>query len=267
MLDTDLGRAIIVNTRFEGIIMHVRALTLATTVLATAQMAAAQDADGLSVGAVIMSSNSIYAGADSVARVYPNVSYKSGPLEIGLADGIKYSFDNILAEPVTINLRPNFGPYSDDDSAELAGMKRDMTADIVIGTKFELMRGTHINVKLGTEVTGKFNGHMADVSLSQFIPLFGKPVVIQGGARLYDSKRSNYFYGVYAAEQTNTRAAYSMDTTVTPYLSASTFFSITERTDGFIRFNMDFTPDNVLNSPIVTRKTNASVLAGIAYRF
>ena len=66
-----------------------------------------------------------------------------------------------------------------------------MSADVVVATKFNLLRGTDINVKLGTELTGKYNGHMADVSLSQFIPLFGRPVIITGGARIYESKRSN----------------------------------------------------------------------------
>lgn len=247
--------------------MVLRALALTTAVLAITQMAAAQNADGFSVGAVLMASNSIYQGADSVARVYPNISYKSGPLEIGLAEGIKYSFDDILAAPVSVSLRPNFGPYSDDSSAALTGMNRDMTADILISTQIELMRGTNINVKLGTEVTGKFNGHLADISLSQFVPLFGKPVIIAGGAKIYDSKRSDYFYGVYASEQTDTRAAYSMDTTITPYVGVSTFFNISERTNGFVRFNMDFTPDEVLNSPIVSEKRGASILAGIAYQF
>jgi len=68
-------------------------------------------------------------------------------------------------------------------------------------------------------------------------------------------------------EQMDTRAAYAMDTTITPYVGVSTFFNISERTNGFVRFNMDFTPDEVLNSPIVSEKRGASILAGIAYQF
>ena len=247
--------------------MILRALALTTTILATTQIALAQDVDGFSVGTVIMSSNSIYEGVKTATRVYPNISYKSGPLELDLAQGITYSFDNILEDPVRISLRPSFRPYSDNDSAALAGMNRDMSADVVVATKFNLLRGTDINVKLGTELTGKYNGHMADVSLSQFIPLFGRPFIIEGGARIYDSKRSNYFYGVYASEQTASRAAYSMDTTITPYVSVSTFFSISERVSGFASFNMGFLPDEIENSPIVSESRGSSLLAGVAYKF
>ena len=80
----------------------------------------AQDREGLSIGAVMMSGNSIYQGVDNVFRVYPSIEYRKGPWELGLANGIKYKVLDAEKFELDVQLSPSFGPYDSGDSSSLS---------------------------------------------------------------------------------------------------------------------------------------------------
>lgn len=215
----------------------------------------------------MIAGSSVYDGADATVRVVPDLSYKNGPWDIGVSQGVSYTINHRSDHPISISLRPNFAPYSKTDAPVLAGITRDMTLDAVVGTKLNIARGTNISVKLGTEVTGKYDGHYLDVAVSQFIPLFGRPMIFELGAKTMDQNRSNYVYGVTQAEATGTRPAYDTGTTTTPYLGVSTFFQLSEKTSGFVRVNVDILPKSIKNSPLVSQDHSVTMLAGLSYAF
>lgn len=222
---------------------------------------------GFSLGAAVIAGSSVYDGADANLRIFPDLSYKNGPWDIGMSQGVSYSFNHTSDNPISISLRPNFAPYSETDAPVLVGLKRDMTLDAVLGTKLNIARGTNISVKIGTEVTGKYDGHYLDVALSQFIPLFGRPMIFELGAKTLDQNRSNYAYGVTQAEATATRPAYDTGTTTTPYLGASTFFQLSDKLSGFVRLNVDILPKSIKNSPLVSGQQSVTLLSGLSYAF
>ena len=79
----------------------------------------AQDREGLSIGAFVMSGNSIYQGVDNVFRVYPSIEYRKGPWELGLANGLKYKVLDGDKIELDMQLSPSFGPYDSGDSSSL----------------------------------------------------------------------------------------------------------------------------------------------------
>ena len=228
----------------------------------------AQDREGLSVGAFIMSGNSIYQGVDNVFRVYPSIEYRKGPWELGLANGIKYKVLDGDKIELDMQLSPRFGVYDSGDSSSLSGMDRDGTADFSLGSKYQISSSTNLNLRAGMEVTREYDGTFVDVSLNQFIfPFFGNPIFADVGIKRYDAKKSKYLYGVYDSEVISGRAAYSPGATITPYLGINSFFPITERISGFVRLNMDFLPSKVKDSPIVSESTSALALFGVSTTF
>jgi outer membrane protein len=227
-----------------------------------------QDREGLSVGVVAMSGNSIYKGVDTVFRLYPSLEYRKGPWELGLANGIKYKVVDAEKLELDMQLSPSFGPYDSSDSSTLSGMSRDATADFSIGSKYQIASGTSLSFRAGLEVTREYDGSFFNLSLNQFIfPLFGNPVFADLGVKGYDAKKSKYLYGVYDSEVISGRAAYSPGATTTPYLGINSFFPITDRISGFVRLNMDFLPSKVKDSPIVSESTSALALLGITTTF
>ena len=228
----------------------------------------AQDREGLSIGAFVMSGNSIYQGVDNVFRVYPSIEYRKGPWELGLANGLKYKVLDAEKFELDVQLSPSFGPYDSGDSSSLSGMSRDATADFSFGSKYQIAKGTNLNFRAGMEVTREYDGTFLNVSLNQFIfPFFGNPVFADVGIKRYDAKKSKYLYGVYDSEVIVGRAAYSPGATTTPYLGINSFFPITERISGFVRLNMDVLPSKVKDSSIVSKSTSALALFGVSTTF
>ena len=228
----------------------------------------AQDREGLSIGAFVMSGNSIYQGVDNVFRVYPSIEYRKGPWELGLANGLKYKVRDGDKIELDMQLSPSFGPYDSGDSSSLSGMNRDATADFSLGSKYQITSGTNLNLRAGMEVTREHDGTFVNVSVNQFIfPLLGSPVFADVGVKRYDAKKSKYLYGVYDSEVISGRAAYSPGATMTPYLGINSFFPITERISGFVRLNMDFLPSKVKDSPIVSESSSISALFGVSTTF
>ena len=256
-----------INNNKIKIIMRIIVLIL-TLLFNPLYLIAAEDREGLSVGAFLMSGNSIYKGVDSVTRFYPSIEYRKGPWDIGLANGIKYSFFDNEKFEFDLQLSPSFGPYDSGDSSSLSGMSRQATADFSLGSKYEITSGTKLNLRAGMEVTREYDGTFLNVSINQFIyPLFGNPVFADFGIKRYDAKKSKYFYGIYDSEVISGRQAYSPGATITPYVGVNTFFPITERISGFVRLNMDFLPSDIKNSPIVSDSTSALMLVGVTTTF
>ena len=228
----------------------------------------AQDREGLSIGAFVMSGNSIYQGVDNVFRVYPSIEYRKGPWELGLANGLKYKVLDAEKFELDVQLSPSFGPYDSGDSSSLSGMSRDATADFSFGSKYQIAKGTNLNLRAGMEVTREYDGTFVNVSVNQFIfPFLGNPVFADVGVKRYDAKKSKYLYGVYDSEVISGRAAYSPGATMTPYLGINSFFPITERISGFVRLNMDVLPSKVKDSPIVSKSTSVLALLGVSTTF
>ena len=67
---------------FETIKSVMKIIILIISFLSSS-LSLAQDREGLSIGAVMMSGNSIYQGVDNVLRIYPSIEYRKGPWELG----------------------------------------------------------------------------------------------------------------------------------------------------------------------------------------
>lgn len=220
-----------------------------------------------SIGLAYIASGSIYSNVKFRSTIMPSISYKSKNLTIGFFEGLAYKFFNGDKTSISAAITPKGRPYKSTRSANLTGMTRDMYFDGSLNTSYKISRGLTAKLKVGAEVTNKFNGNSADLSLSQFVPIASQPVIIQAGAKWYGSKHANYLYGVNPSEVTGQRALYAPGSVTVPYLSINTFYPITEQTSLFANANVNFLPSNVVNSPIVDDSSSISIVLGLNYSF
>ena len=252
---------------FSTMKLHKAVCVLATGVFLAAGTSHAEETGQVSVGLAYIGSDSIYSNVPFKSSVMPSFNYKSDTLTIGFQEGIAYKFMNEGAVKMSAAIIPRFRPYKSNDSADLSGMTRDMYFDSALNTSYEISRGLNAQFKIGTELTNKFNGNFFDLSLSQFIPMMGQPLILKAGTKWYSSSRANYLYGVNASEATGQRAEYAPQSVLLPYISVNKIYSLTPQTSLFANVNMSFLPTKVVNSPIIKGNTSVSTVLGLNYSF
>jgi len=225
----------------------------------------AEDSGKFSVGIAYINGSSIYSNAKNSRIIMPSLAYEKDKFNINLQNGFTYKIINRKSTKFNVSLTPNFKPFNSNDSSDLIGMERYMYVDGLVSVSRELSRGLSIGLGVGTELTGRFNGSTANVSLSQFIPVNSVPVIFSLGSRWYDQKRANYKFGVYSTEATGVRDKYELNSVFVPYLSINTFYSISENTRFFASLNANFLSNEISNSPIVSKKNKISVIMGLTY--
>ena len=227
----------------------------------------AEENSNFSVGLVAVSGSSIYSNDKTRSAFMPSFSYNSEKILVSFEKGLSYKFFDDGKVSLAASLRPNLRPYKSSYSTNLSGMERSNFYDGVLNVSYELSRGLKAKLAIGKELTTEHNGNTADLALSQFFPIYGQPIILTAGAKWYDRKRANYFYGVNPSEVSDLRTQYEPGSATLPYLSINTFRPINERVNLFANVNFNFFPSNVVNSPIVERKSSASVVIGLNYGF
>jgi outer membrane protein len=227
----------------------------------------AQEKAQVSIGLAYIGSDSIYANVPFKSAVMPAISYMSDTLNISFQQGAAYKFINDETLAISAAIIPRFRPYKSTDSADLSGMTRDMYFDGALNVSYKISRGLSTQFKLGTELTNKFNGNFLDLSLSQFIPMAGQPIILKAGATWYSSARANYLYGVNASEANGQRTEYVPQSVLLPYISVNKIYSLTKQTSLFANVDIKFLPSKVVDSPIINGNTSVSSVVGLNYSF
>ena len=239
------------------------ALTLSFSVSASH----ADEKSKFSFGLTYVGAASVYKNVNNVSAVMPSISYESDNLSISYQEGLAYQFFDGEKVKMSASVAPRNRPYNSSRSSDLTGMTRELYYDGALKVSYQISRGLNAKFKFATEVTDKFTRNLADISFNQFIPILGQPVIFQGGAKWYDSNRANYLYGVKASEATVQRVQYAPGSVTTPYVSISTFYSLTKKTSLFANVNSSFLPSNAVDSPIVEGKNSFYTVLGINYNF
>ena len=225
----------------------------------------AEDSGKFSVGIAYINGSSIYSNTKNSRTIMPSLSYETDKFNINVQNGFTYKIISDQSTKFNVSLSPNFKPYSSNDSNDLIGMERNMYVDGLTSVSRELFRGLSAKLVVGTELTGRFNGSTANMSLSQFIPINSVPFIFSLGSRWYDQKRANYLYGVYSTEATGLRANYELNSVFIPYISINTFYRFSKNSRFFAGLNANFLPNDIVNSPIVSKRNKMSVIMGLTY--
>ena len=235
--------------------------------IAESDMGPSQSGSQFSIGFGYINGDSIYSDGKSKSRIVPYLSFESERILVSVQEGLTYQLMDTPNLSFDVSLSPNFKPYESQDAPSLVGMKREMTIDGSISSSYKVTRGLTAKIKLTTEVTNEFKGTGADVSISQFIPISGIPVIFKAGSSWYDENRAEYFYGVYESEATDFREQYDPGPVLIPYLAISSFYTLSPKANLFGTVSSTMFPDKIASSPVVEKELSVNVVIGMGYKF
>lgn len=228
---------------------------------ATAQ---GSDAPGWQIGLFAYGGTSPYAGQDTDAGAVPFMSYSGARFSVGV-DGASYTLFENGGATGTVLAAPRFAPYDDDDSAELAGLDRDVTLDLGFGYRFETGTGLSVAARALQEITGEHEGQELDVEAAQRLGQW--PVSVYAGATWQSSDLAGYLYGVGAGEVAPGRPAYDPGNAVTTYIGVRGVLPINDGTALIGSVEAQQYNDAITDSPIIDDSGAVRATLGLSFRF
>ena len=229
--------------------------------------AAAQEmAAGWSIGAVLGSTQSAYVGRSQRTGIAPILSYEGERFTLGV-NGLGVKVFDGSANKLSFHLAPRLSPLKDPSEPELAGIDRDHSLDLAVVYEYRASRqfGTFARVSKG--INAAQNGVEVKVAARGAFSAGPVPLLVSAGASWKSAELSQYYYGVNASEVAVGRAAYTVGTTTTPFLSIGSSMPLGDNTRLFGSVRADFFGSAITNSPIVTRSTVVSAALGLTYSF
>ncbi|MEL7213697.1 MAG: MipA/OmpV family protein [Pseudomonadota bacterium] len=236
-------------------------------VFAVCAAGSAMAQEGFSFGLGTSVSSNPYVGEDdTTVGVVPILRYQGQGWRVG-TDGAGvdlYQGSPLSAEAV---LLPRFTALQDPDDDELDGIDRETTLDGGLSLSYALSDRASLSATVLQELTGEHDGQEVDLSLSTALLLGAVPLNVTGGMSWKSDALGTYLYGVEGGEATDDRPAYDLDGSVTPYLSLSSGFPLSEAAQLVGSVKVEFLPGEVRDSPIVEDDTVTSGFVGVQLSF
>ncbi|WP_224826711.1 MipA/OmpV family protein [Cognatishimia sp. MH4019] len=223
--------------------------------------------EGFSFGLGASVSSNPYIGEDETDfGAVPILRYQGDGWRVG-TDGA--GIDLYRGAPITAEaiLLPRFTALSDPDSDELDGIDREITLDGGLSFSYALGESTALSARVLQELTGEHDGREFDLSVSTGLALGAVPLSVTGGMSWKSEGLGSYLYGVEGREATADRSEYDVDASVTPYVSLSSGFPLSQAARLVGSVKVEFLPDEVTDSPIVEDDTVTSGFVGVQLSF
>lgn len=239
------------------------ALSLA---LALAAPAIAQEGPpGFSLGVAGNLATSPFIGEDDAATALPLIQFRGQGFTIGTTGAFVTLFDSPDGRLEAV-LTPRFSALDDPDAPALAGIDRDVTADLGLRYTFSIGPRTDLRATILQEVTGEHDGQELDLRISQGVQA-GLPLSLFAGAAWRSADLSQYLYGVYGAEALPGRPAYDPGATLTPYIGLSAVLPLGANAALVGNLRADYFGDAITDSPIVEDSSVLSARIGVQFSF
>lgn len=244
----------------------MRATLLLVSVLTATAAGHAVAQEGFSFGVGASVSSNPYIGEDTDARAVPILRYQGDGWRLG-TDGAGVDLYRTAPLGVEAILSPRFSALDDPDSDELDGIDREITLDGGLSFTYDLGERTAVSATLLQELTGEHDGQEVDLSVSTGLSLGRVPLSLAGGMSWKSEGLGSYLFGVEDDEATADRPEYQLDGSVTPYLSLSSGYALSDvaRLVGSVK--VEFLPDEVTDSPIIEDDTVTSGFVGVQLSF
>lgn len=241
------------------------ALALLAPLPSFAQEASAKTPWALGLG--VATSQRPYAGDSSKTIPFPFVSYENDWFRIaGLGADVKLG----AAGPVTFALRAKYAfadGYKSGDAPILNGMQ-DRKGSLWLGPAAQWRTDVaKLSFEVLGDVLGKSKGVEAKLGAEHDFHVGSFLLTPHAAAEFVDKKYVDYYYGVTAAEATTNRAAYEGRSTVNLEAGLRAAFIVNPTSSVFVDAGAKALGKGITDSPLVDRKTLATVAAGYVYRF
>lgn len=214
--------------------------------------------------------NGAQRGAENLSAVVPLVHYESERLSVFFTT-VSYHFLKSDQFQLSVLAAGRFDGYEPDDSVYLSGMARRRSgADAGLEAAWRDVR-----LAIVTDVTNASGGTEISLSYSRGFEVGKWLLRASAGLSWQDSKLASYYYGVDPSEQAVRvidgqiwqRPAYETGDASTGRVGGMAIYSITKRWSALAGAETMFLSNEITDSPIVDKRYQWGMFAGIAYRF
>lgn len=231
---------------------------------------AAQDFEkrsGFGVGLAMAYSNEPYRGVGSKTQPFPILLYR-GKRFAALGPFMSYQLFG-LGQPWAVKavLSPAFDGYDSDDSDFLEGMDdRDKTVEGGIEVEYDTDIA-EFGVTFKHDLLSEHDGYQVDLSVRKPIFLGRYLIAPSVSYNYWSDDRSDYYFGVRAAEATAARPAYELDGTHNFEAGLLATTNLTRKVFAIAGASYTFYDDDIQDSPIVSKDGKFRVFLGFGYMF
>ncbi|MCD8500192.1 MAG: MipA/OmpV family protein [Gammaproteobacteria bacterium] len=170
---------------------------------------------------------------------------------------------------VAVILKPTFAGYSASDSDALDGMS-DTSYLLNTGLQMQYrLMPLSFTVEALHDVTGRSTGNTLSGELATIFPIDDQrfTVIPSVTAVWQSSDITNYYYGVSGSEVTASRPEYSPAGATTIHYGLTLKYRVSDHLGTTFGYTLTQLPRAISDSPIVSRSTSSSLLAGASYIF
>ncbi|MCD8542279.1 MAG: MipA/OmpV family protein [Gammaproteobacteria bacterium] len=210
----------------------------------------------------------IYTGVDNIIQPFPlfNLSMHNFFLK---GDELGYYTYKDPGVSVAVILKPTFAGYSASDSDALDGMS-DTSYLLNTGLQMQYrLMPLSFTVEALHDVTGRSTGNTLSGELATIFPIDDQrfTVIPSVTAVWQSSDITNYYYGVSGSEVTASRPEYSPAGATTIHYGLTLKYRVSDHLGTTFGYTLTQLPRAISDSPIVSRSTSSSLLAGASYIF
>jgi len=219
------------------------------------------------IGLIGAYERNVYLGTSAEFNMLPLVQweYKRFELDTTQLSYSLYRSDNLTIRP-TIGLE--FAGYQADDADILVGLD-DRGIAVHAGIEWEAEFGMlEVEGNLLQDISGKSDGLTGELGAGIETTL-GTNVFIGAGVGVsyYSDKFSHYYYGVTAADASDSRVAYQVGATINPFVEISFEYQLSDYWYFGALFEYAKFDSSISNSPLVDANNQIDTFVGVKYEF
>ncbi len=222
----------------------------------------------LQIGLATSANNSFYSGVDEEHYIFPLVIAEYDRFYLKGTHGGYRLLQDKEGQSLALEFRRTFDGFSSKDSNALMGLA-DRNGAWEAGLAYERnLAGGQVKAKLLHDISNNHNGFSSRLEYERPL-LINEPHMVTwyAGAEYWNSKKTNYYFGVTREEQTSVRSTYAADESYSLFLGSNALKRISKKITLIVSAEYLWMTDVVDDSPLTTRQEQYSAYAGIFYQF
>lgn len=207
-----------------------------------------------------------YIHKDTEIFIIPSIRYNYKSFYINNIE-FGYKLFNSKKHNFSIFLTPDFSGFNNDDSGYFQGMKkREKSLNLGLNYNFRF-KFWNIETKHQLDILGKSKGFKESINLSYLFRLKKISIIPKLGLEYYNSKYTNYYYGIFESEVNETRDFYFAKSSLNKTISTSIFYQITHKKSFLFSVNYKLLGNSIKNSPLTDISYEFTIISGFSWKF
>jgi len=218
------------------------------------------------LGLAVMQETSPYKGVDDATKAVPVITFENRWVRV-FGPGLEFKLGTFGDTALGLTASYSDSGFKAGDSPFLSGMsERKGSAWLGVRARHSLGWAT-LTGEVFADASDNSGGQKVKVGIERRFALGNFGISPRLAATWMDSKYTDYYYGVSAAEARPGRSAYSPDATVNTSIGMRMDYRLAPQQMLFLDLGVDALGKEIRNSPLVDRRSVPEVRLGYLYRF